>query len=130
MLEHTQGYKQQVLLVDDERANFMWLNQVLSPHCELIYVSSGKECLNYVINNQVNLVLLDVCMPGIDGFDTCRMIKNTPETSTIPVIIVSGLESKDAKFKGFNAGCDDYIVKPYSVPKLVDLVNGYLGIQE
>lgn len=119
--------KPQVLLVDDEAVNFKWLNTVLSPYCEVIYLATGKACLDFVIEKKVDLVLLDVCMPGIDGFDTCRMIKNTPETSMIPVIIVSGLESQAAFDAGKAAGCDGYITKPYSVPALVEQITQYLS---
>ncbi len=74
------------------------------------------------IANPPNAILLDVCMPGLDGYDTCRLLKNTPETENIPVVMVSGLESELEQKAGFDAGCDAYVVKPFSVKTLIEKI--------
>ncbi|WP_404343130.1 two-component system response regulator [Pseudoalteromonas mariniglutinosa] len=88
----------------------------------LSYANSGTSCLSSAIAELPDAILLDVCMPGLDGYDTCRLLKNTPETQNIPVVMVSGLESEREQKAGFNAGCDAYVVKPFSVKVLVDKI--------
>ncbi|MFY8273267.1 response regulator [Pseudoalteromonas sp. SSDWG2] len=112
--------KAKLLVVDDEYFNFTFYTKVLGEQYELEYVSSGELCLNETLNLNPDAILLDVCMPGLDGFDTCRILKNTPETAKIPVIIISGLESPDAKQQAFGAGCDAFYVKPLSTNDLLE----------
>lgn len=112
-----------LLVVDDEYFNFEMLKVALSADFELSYAESGKRCLSSAIANPPDAILLDVCMPGLDGYDTCRMLKNTPETRNIPVVMVSGLESVQEQQAGFDAGCDAYVVKPFSVVGLLEKIN-------
>tara|TARA_B100000700_G_scaffold108298_1_gene122164 strand:- start:4 stop:375 length:372 start_codon:yes stop_codon:yes gene_type:complete len=112
--------KAKLLVVDDEYFNFTLYAQALGQQYQLQYVDSGKQCLNEAINQHPDAIMLDVCMPGLDGFDTCRMLKNTPETQDIPVLMISGLESPHAKQQGYAAGCDAYFVKPLSFNELLD----------
>lgn len=119
----TSGIK--VLIVDDEAFNFEVLKAALPSRFELSYVESGEGCLANAMSQSPDIILLDVCMPGLDGYDTCRLIKNTPETQSIPVIMVSGLESENEKQEAFAAGCDDYLVKPYSMNDLVTMIDTF-----
>lgn len=112
-----------LLVVDDEYFNFEMLKGALSASFELSYADSGTHCLSSAIANPPDAILLDVCMPGLDGYDTCRMLKNTPETRHIPVVMVSGLESEQEQKAGFEAGCDAYVVKPFSVVGLLEKIN-------
>lgn len=107
-----------VLLVDDEYFNYEMLSLTLGDNYKLDYVASGKEALSYTISSKPDVVLLDVCMPGIDGYDTCRLLKNTPETETISIIMVSGLENEVEKNEAFESGCDDYMTKPFDIAEL------------
>ncbi|WP_199611708.1 response regulator [Flocculibacter collagenilyticus] len=116
-----------VLVVDDEYFNFEILQSALSKRFSLEYADSGQHCLQKAIVSRPDVILLDVCMPGLDGYDTCRLIKNTPETKAIPVLMVSGLESDEEKDAGFAAGCDDYIVKPFSITELIEKIDGFVG---
>lgn len=111
-----------LLVVDDEYFNFEMLKVALSTNFELSYAESGKSCLSSAIANPPDAILLDVCMPGLDGYDTCRMLKNTPETRNIPIVMVSGLESAQEQQAGFDAGCDAYVVKPFSVVGLLEKI--------
>lgn len=116
-----------VLVVDDEYFNFEILESAFSDRFILEYAESGQSCLQSAIANQPDIILLDVCMPGLDGYDTCRLIKNTPETANIPVLMVSGLESEMEQKAGFDAGCDDYIVKPFSISNLIEKIDAYVN---
>jgi putative two-component system response regulator len=109
-----------VLVVDDEYFNFEMLTTALSSNFELSYADSGKSCLSSAIANPPDAILLDVCMPGLDGYDTCRLLKNTPETKDIPIVMLSGLESEQEQQAGFEAGCDAYVVKPFSMQQLLE----------
>ena len=90
---------------------------------DVSYADSGQNCLASAIANPPDIILLDVCMPGLDGYDTCRMLKHTPETKNIPVVMVSGLESELEKKMGFDAGCDAYVVKPFAISALLEQIN-------
>ncbi len=111
-----------LLVVDDEYFNYEMLQVALSDAFELSYANSGTSCLSNAIADPPDAILLDVCMPGLDGYDTCRMLKNTPETKNIPVLMVSGLESEKEQKAGFEAGCDAYVVKPFSVQSLLEKI--------
>ncbi len=111
-----------ILVVDDEYFNFEMLKASLGSEFSLSYASSGTSCLTSAIAEPPDAILLDVCMPGLDGYDTCRLLKNTPETEHIPVVMVSGLETELEQKAGFDAGCDAYIVKPFSVKTLIEKI--------
>jgi putative two-component system response regulator len=111
-----------ILVVDDEYFNYEMLSVALADGFVLSYAESGKSCLSSAIANPPDAILLDVCMPGLDGYDTCRMLKNTPETKNIPIVMVSGLESEQEQRAGFEAGCDAYVVKPFSMQSLLEKI--------
>jgi putative two-component system response regulator len=106
--------------VDDEYFNYEMLSVALSEVFTLSYADSGKSCLSNAIAQRPDAILLDVCMPGLDGYDTCRLLKNTPETKDIPVVMLSGLETEQEQQAGFEAGCDAYVVKPFSMQSLLE----------
>ncbi|MBH0021050.1 response regulator [Pseudoalteromonas sp. SWXJ133] len=112
-----------LLVVDDEYFNFEMLKAALASKFDVSYADSGQSCLASAIASPPDIILLDVCMPGLDGYDTCRMLKHTPETKDIPVVMVSGLESPSEKQAGFDAGCNAYVVKPFSVGVLLEEIN-------
>ena len=111
-----------VLVVDDEAFNFEMLKVGLGDVFNLTYASSGQEALTMSLRESPQIVLLDICMPGLDGYDTCRLLKNTPETANIPIILLSGLESDNEVKEGYKAGCDDYITKPFEMAELVNRI--------
>ena len=112
-----------LLVVDDEYFNYEMLKPALESKFDVSYADSGQNCLASAIANPPDIILLDVCMPGLDGYDTCRMLKHTPETKNIPVVMVSGLESELEKKMGFDAGCDAYVVKPFAISALLEQIN-------
>ena len=103
-----------LLLVDDEPTNLRVLRTVLQEQYRLLFAKSGEEALQLVQKEQPDLILLDVMMPGLTGFDVCARLKANPATSAIPVIFVTALKDEMDETKGFEVGAVDYITKPIS----------------
>lgn len=110
----TQAGAATILLVDDQPSNLLALEAILEPlgH-RLVRATSGEEALRHVLHNDVALILLDVQMPGMDGFETAAILKSRPRSRHIPIIFITAL-SRDAAniFKGYEAGAVDYMLKP------------------
>ena len=102
-----------VLVVDDIMANVKLLDARLSAeYFEVLTAYSGLEALEICERERADVVLLDVMMPGIDGFETCRRLKTNPKTQHIPVIMVTALDQPSDKVQGLEAGADDFLTKP------------------
>ncbi|MCP4295231.1 MAG: diguanylate cyclase [Proteobacteria bacterium] len=102
-----------ILIVDDDSRNLKLLEGILfSTNCELIKATNGIDALNIVNKANVDLVLLDVMMPEMDGYEVCRHLKGSEATRLIPVVLVTALDDREAKIKGIEAGADDFITKP------------------
>ena len=123
MSSMTELNKRSLLVVDDEYFNYEILKASLASKFNMDYADSGQSCLASAIAKPPDIILLDVCMPGLDGYDTCRMLKHTPETKNIPIVMVSGLETELEKQTGFDAGCDAYVVKPFAMSALLEQIN-------
>jgi len=107
-----------ILIVDDEPLNLKVLKQVLQDNYRLSFAKNGMDALELVKKEKPSLILLDVMMPGMTGFEVCRQLKSDPETNTIPVIFVTALAEEADESEGFAVGGVDYINKPIS-PALV-----------
>lgn len=102
-----------VLAVDDDSTNLMVIEKMLSPHsCRVLKAMSGQEALDRVWQELPDVILLDVMMPGMSGFEVCRKLKASESTRLVPIIIVTALQEKEDRIKGIQAGCDDFISKP------------------
>src|ERR1700678_2433356 len=102
-----------VLIVDDERQNRRLLEVMLATEgLELLTATSGEEALAMVAHEPPDLVLLDVLMPGMDGYDVTRQIKGNPLTKHIPVILVTAEGDRNARMLGLKAGAEDFLTKP------------------
>lgn len=117
-----------ILIVDDEPANLATLRQVLAPEHALIFARSGQEALAACAKHHPTLVLLDVIMPEMDGYEVCRKLKENPETAHIPVIFVTGLTEVGDEMRGFEVGAVDYIMKPISPPVVCARVRLHLSL--
>jgi CheY-like chemotaxis protein len=107
--------KVNILIVDDRPENLLALEGVLdNPTYQLVKATSGREALRCLLDQDFALILLDVQMPGMDGFETARLIKQRERTQDIPIIFVTAI-SKDDKYiaEGYSTGAVDYLVKPY-----------------
>lgn len=102
-----------ILVVDDLERNVKLLEAKLkSEYYNVFSAQSGPEALESLKNNKIDVVLLDVMMPGMDGFETCKNIKSNPETKYIPVLMVTALSDPDNRIKGLEAGADEFLTKP------------------
>ncbi len=120
-----------ILVVDDEPANLSLLKETLSSTGHKVrVVTSGKKALEIVQKQQPILILLDISMPGIDGFETCHLLKNNPETANIPIIFATAVSETSQKVKGFSLGAVDYITKPFHVEEVVARVKAQLALQQ
>ncbi|MDR2202537.1 MAG: diguanylate cyclase [Clostridiales bacterium] len=105
--------RQSVLIVDDETSNLMMLNKMLSSEYQIYVAKNGQEALRHAINDKPDLILLDIIMPGISGFDVLRRLHESVFTREIPVIIITGLNSDNDEELGYFYGAVDYITKPF-----------------
>lgn len=117
MMDNT-AQQAKILIVDDEPLNLKVLKQVLQDNYRLSFAKNGMDAIELVNKEKPSLILLDVMMPGMTGFEVCRHLKTDPQTSTIPVIFVTALADEADESEGFAAGGVDYINKPIS-PALV-----------
>lgn len=102
-----------VLVVDDLEPNVKLLEAKLrAEYFDVITAFSGKEAVDRAKSEQPDIILLDVMMPGMDGFEACRIIKRAPETAHIPVVMVTALEQQADRVAGLEAGADDFLTKP------------------
>jgi diguanylate cyclase (GGDEF)-like protein len=101
-----------VLIVDDQPANVRVMAEALSDAYEIFFATSGAKALEIAAGAGIDLILLDVVMPGLDGFETCSCLKADERTSAIPVIFVTAREETSDEARGFDVGAVDYITKP------------------
>ena len=111
-----------ILIVDDNATNVDILRRLLRKDFEVATAASGEECLSVVPTFKPQLVLLDIMMPGMDGYDACRRIKSSTVGEFVQVILVSGRGSTAERVKGYEAQADDYIVKPFDHEELLSKV--------
>ncbi len=117
-----------ILVVDDEAINLATLKQILAPQHPLVFARSGHECLVAAAKHQPALILLDVQMPELDGYEVCRRLKADPQTEHIPVIFVTALADIGDEAAGFDCGAVDYIVKPVSPALVLARVRTHLSL--
>jgi sigma-B regulation protein RsbU (phosphoserine phosphatase) len=104
-----------VLIVDDVKANVDVLVQALREEYQLSVALNGENALRSIEKNTPDLVLLDIMMPGMDGYEVCRRLRASPQTRELPVMFLSSLEDVHDKARGFEAGGNDYLTKPFEV---------------
>ena len=123
--------KYNVLAVDDIPLNLVLVQKMLSRfNFRIRTASGGQEALDAVATEKPDLILLDLMMPGIDGFEVIRRLREDPATSDIQIVILSALNSNEDVIKGFNAGANDFIMKPIIMEKLLTCVVTQMSIVE
>jgi putative two-component system response regulator len=110
--------RDKILVVDDISANIAVLSGILKKDYETFYAKSGKSALDLVKQNRPDLILLDIMMPGMDGYEVIRELKSNPDTRYIPVIFITAKDQDVDEIKGFKLGAVDYITKPVN-PEIV-----------
>jgi len=106
------GSKGKVLIVDDEELNIKLIEAYLDEEYEVITAQSGSEALNKIIEDKPDIVLLDIMMPQISGYDVCKSIKENDATRFIPIVMCTALSGSEAKVKAIEIGADDFLTKP------------------
>ena len=120
-----------VLAVDDIPLNLLLVQKMLSRfNFKMRTAAIGQQALDAVQVQKPDLILLDLMMPGIDGFEVIRRLRSAPETADIQIVILSALNSNEDIVKGFNEGANDFIMKPIIMEKLLSCVVTQLQVVE
>ena len=120
-----------ILVVDDQPSNLRFLSELLTAQGYQVYRAiCGKLALNAAIANCPDLILLDIRMPEMNGYEVCRRLKSTPETAQIPVIFLSVLDDINDKLQAFQVGGADYIAKPFQVEEVLARIDNQVGMQK
>jgi CheY-like chemotaxis protein len=117
------------MVVDDEADVLFLVSKILEKEkITVIGIRSGEECLEKLKEERPDLILMDVMMPGMDGWETTLKIKSNPETRDIPVVMLTVKGEKEDKLKSFHqCKCDGYLVKPFEREELIKVVNWLLA---
>lgn len=121
-------HAQKVLVIDDVEMNAELIASVVSTLCEVKATTSSEQGLTLALQYQPDLILLDVLMPGMDGFEVFRQLKNDPRTAAIPVIFLTGVADASAEEIGLNMGATDFIAKPFRSAVLIARVRNHLEL--
>jgi diguanylate cyclase (GGDEF)-like protein len=108
--------RQTVLIVDDSQTNVMVLGEALNEEHDLLVATSGREALAMAAAHNPDLILLDIIMPDMDGYEVCERLKADPATRDIPVIFVTSMSKDEDEERGLEIGGMDYITRPFSIP--------------
>ena len=123
--------KAKILVVDDEKTNVKLMEAVLLPRgYDIIKAYNGEEALEKTYSESPDLILLDVMMPVMNGFDVCRRLKNDADTQLIPIVIMTALGELDDRIKGIEAGADDFLTKPVNRDELLARIQTSLRLKE
>ena len=118
-----------ILIVEDHDDNRRIMRDLLSAGgYQVIEAHTGVEGVSAAQNHQPDLILMDIQLPGIDGYEATRRIKSIPELETIPIVAVTSYALSGDDKKAFSSGCDDYVTKPFSPRELLKKVNGLLNL--
>ena len=117
-----------VLVVDDSPTAIMWQKMILRQgQYEVVTAVDGQAGVEAAIAEKPDLILMDVMMPRMNGFEACREIRKTPATQHVPIIMVTTRSEMESVEEGFQSGCSEYITKPIDRLELLSKVNSYLA---
>jgi DNA-binding response OmpR family regulator len=121
-----ESIKPTILIVDDNEEILEYLSRFLGTHYTILTAFDGKEALGKIAENSIQLVVSDVMMPEMDGFELCKYIKTNPDYSYLPVVLLTAKNTIQAKIEGLEIGADVYIEKPFSPEFLYMQINSLL----
>jgi DNA-binding response OmpR family regulator len=120
-----------ILVVDDIIKNIQLLGSVLGKEGYAVsYATEGAKALEMAVSEPFDLILLDVMMPEMDGFEVCRQLKQHPETEGIPILFLTAKSEQDDIIRGLQEGAVDYLTKPFNPPELLARVKTHLALQK
>jgi two-component system sensor histidine kinase/response regulator len=123
--------KSSVLIVDDAPRNLQVLVNILREQdCKISVATSGRKALEIIEHFQPDLILLDIMMPQMDGFQVCKILKDSPKTKDIPIIFLTARTETENIVKGFDLGAVDYITKPFNRAELLARIKTHLGLRK
>ena len=127
----TERNRQEIVVVDDCPQSAQLLGELLRDRkCIIRHIASGREAIDELIANPPDLILLDVCVPDLNGYQICAVLKTKSDLIDVPVIFLSGLETAVDRVKIFAVGGADYIIKPFQIEELVARVENQLAVRE
>ena len=116
-----------ILIVDDTKTNIDVLVQALRKDYKIGVTLNGMDAIRFARANRPDLILLDIIMPGMDGFQVCRKLKSDPITKGIPIIFITAMDKPDHKTKCLQYGAVDYITKPFVIPEVKKRIKIHLA---
>ena len=120
-----------ILIVDDIPKNIqMAMNILKDEGYKMFYAKSGEMALKLVLEHNFDLILLDIMMPDMNGFDVCEKLKNDDKTKKIPIVFLSGKDSSQDIEQAYEIGGIDYVVKPFITIELITKVNSYVRLKQ
>ncbi|MBF0165308.1 MAG: response regulator [Magnetococcales bacterium] len=131
MIEADASLRKRLLIVDDTLENIDLLKEILAPHYRLQVATSGRLAIRVALSSTPpDLILLDIMMPDMDGYETCQILKQDPRTRDIPVLFVTAKSQVADEIRGFELGAADYLIKPVSAPKVLARVRTHLALND
>lgn len=121
-----QAAKPKILVIDDEEALVKSIQRTLQKEYDLFAAYSGAQGLQLARQVQPDLIILDIIMPGMDGYETCRHLRQDPALQSVPILFLSALSTVESKLTGFDIGADDYLTKPFDIRELLSRVRAIL----
>jgi len=122
--------KNSILIVDDSLFNIAFLRKQLGEHYKIISTVQPEKVLEIAIEEEPSLILMDVVMPEVSGYEVCKRLKSNPDTSNIPVIFLTAKGEVEDKVTGLDIGGDDYITKPYDEGELLARIKVHIRLKE
>jgi two-component system sensor histidine kinase/response regulator len=121
--------KPRILAVDDNPRNLSILRRAIGEEFNFTAAASGEEALEWASRNRPDVILLDIMMPGLDGYETCRRLKARPDLSSVKILLVSAKSMTADRLEGYAAGADDFVVKPFEPAELLAKVRVYARLK-
>ena len=122
--------RHKILVIDDEKSIRLLLENFLSKNYDVVSKSNGLEALEWLEGNLPDLIICDLQMPEINGYDFTKQIRSSGFFDDIPIIILSGIEESSEKIKCFDMGADDYVVKPFNPKEIEARIKRRISMRE
>ncbi len=127
-IDQAVGHRPRIVLADDNVDMRQYLQRILSPHYHVEAVPDGREALQAIRRELPDLVLTDVMMSDIDGFDLLKALRSDPRTNALPIVMLTARAGEESRVEGMEAGADDYLVKPFSARELLARIGAHTQI--